>query len=231
MLIWGTSSTNLKQQVAVEGPSCNACGNTKFVLHGIQRYGHIWWIPFIPTEKIFLLTCLNCHSTISNDKAENLVKEGNLSVFKTPILSYIGGLIILCLILLYILTGAIFIGGKANEKSKSKELYEIRASKDSVQTGDFLILHDKKQFGYVLAHVLKVNEENIIVQFSNMMYRSKTELMSIAHSKEKVFDDSFYQSNYYETTLEELKKEFQLDEIIIRKDHPQVNAAGSKENK
>ncbi|ACP20914.1 hypothetical protein Aasi_1588 [Candidatus Amoebophilus asiaticus 5a2] len=221
----------MRQQIAVEGPSCNACGNTKFVLHGIQRYGHIWWIPFIPTEKIFLLTCLNCHSTISNDKVENLAKGVNLSVFKTPILSYIGGLIMLCLIALYILTGVISFDGKANEKSKRKEMYEIRANKDLVQTGDFLILNDKKQFGYVLARVLKVNEKSIVVQFSNMIYRSKIELTSIVHNRQKVFEDSFYQSYYYETTLEELKVEFQLEEIIIRKDNPRVNLVDPKELK
>jgi hypothetical protein len=106
MLIWGTSSTDLKQQVAAKG-KCNACGHEEFVLHGVQRYGHIWWIPFLPFEKVFFLTCLNCHSTISNVDAEKLAKDVDLPEFKTPFVSYVGWFVVLGLIAFLVLKGCL----------------------------------------------------------------------------------------------------------------------------
>jgi len=103
-LIWGSSSMNLEHQECVDGV-CSICGHKEFILHGIQRYGHIWWIPFFPLEKIFFLTCSQCESTLCNDSLEGLVHNVNSSRFKTPLLSYAGCLLVVCVTLLFFIPG------------------------------------------------------------------------------------------------------------------------------
>ncbi|MBS0186332.1 MAG: hypothetical protein JSS34_08470 [Proteobacteria bacterium] len=103
-LIWGSSSMKLEQQECIEGV-CSVCGHKEFIIHAFQRYGHIWWIPFFPIEKIFFLTCSQCESTVSNDSLEALVQDVNPARFKTPILSYAGFLVVACLIPLFFIPG------------------------------------------------------------------------------------------------------------------------------
>ena len=77
---------------------CGMCQHDKFALHGIQRYGHIFFVPIFPTEKVFFLTCQGCGGSMQYDDCAELISRHEEVEFKTPIMSYIGPLVIVILI-------------------------------------------------------------------------------------------------------------------------------------
>ena len=93
MLIWGSSHVNLKERFLVE-KICSICGGNQLVLHGIQTYAHIWFLPLLPKRKSFYLTCPECQTSLENTSPSGFQIDINDSVFKTPWASYLGWMVI-----------------------------------------------------------------------------------------------------------------------------------------
>jgi hypothetical protein len=215
MLVWGSSSLNIKKQFLVSG-NCNACGHQDFVLHAIQHYGHFWWIPFIPWGKSYFLTCLQCESSTMNNDPEKLALDSKKNDFKTPFLSYIGFPILLVLICL------LCLGDAKQDDIQPDKNYIASTNFDGIKNYDFIVLHDDEQLGYLLARVMKTEGKVITVQFSKHLYKSKYKLDSLVHHGDAVFKDDFFHPDYYETTIEQVKKAGQALEVISRIDHPSL---------
>jgi hypothetical protein len=214
----------IEHEVMADGV-CQICGPAQFSLRAIQHYGHLWWIPFFPTDKSFFLTCIHCGSTITNNDVEKLVADVDIAAFKTPLMSYIGFLLIILFVPFAAMTMA---NVKREEAVHHPKHYEIKHDARLVQANDFLILHSEQKLGYVLARVLKVdNQGNITFQFSKWLYKQLTNLTSVAQQQADIFQDDFYQEDYYETTLNALKEDFKIKQIISRTDHPNHKTVGS----
>ncbi|MEE1897561.1 hypothetical protein V1389_04390 [Flavobacterium rakeshii] len=97
----------------------------------VQRYAHIYYIPFFPTEKKAFSECSGCnhflHEIQFSEKYKNGLKEIK-SQIKTPLWMYTGlGIIALIII-------AVFISGKQNDSENAElllspqkgDIYEIK---------------------------------------------------------------------------------------------------------
>ncbi len=94
MLIWGKSTMKLKRHYCVE-EECDYCKHSELALHGVQEYGHIWFIPIYPWKKHFMLTCPECSNTISFQNIEKAIPTFKKDYpFKTPMLSWLGLIIV-----------------------------------------------------------------------------------------------------------------------------------------
>lgn len=90
MLIWGSLDTKLKETYPVE-MNCNMCDCNNFILHGIQKYGHIWFLPLFPSGRVFFLSCQKCSGTLSFKSLKQLGEPIGGMKFKTPITSIMVG--------------------------------------------------------------------------------------------------------------------------------------------
>lgn len=74
MLIFGTSSTNLKtgQIINVDCPYCEK--NTSMTYNIIAEYAYVFWIPFFQTSKIRKTECNTCKRTLEFKELTEAIK-------------------------------------------------------------------------------------------------------------------------------------------------------------
>ena len=245
MLVWGSATININKQLNVE-KLCLGCGNNNFILSAVQHYEHIWFLPLFPRKKTFGLICANCGSTIINENIEQLCEGIDKSYFKTPMLSYIGWIIIAVILVIGILSEKFTNKDHiVSPKNTAPINYEIKNNYQELKQYDFLILHDPKELGYILARVLKIdnsdfkklsNDSNpniysifklenveLTIQFSKWIYKKETTLLDLVTINNKPFNNDFYFFDYEVVTIKDLERKFPLVKIITRKDNPKIN--------
>jgi hypothetical protein len=211
MIIWGSSTAKLRETYPVE-IDCNVCNANNFILHGIQKYGHVWFLPLFPSTKIFFLTCEQCSGTLSFDSLDQLGERFEDMKFKTPKTSYLGWFIIGIIVLIVTI-------GAPSTKSSDPLNYSVKHETHNIVKNDFLILDSKEQKGYVIAKILDVTDGYYSLKFSKYVYKSKMTAENEVKRYGSVFEDDFYGSDYYDLSMKQIKDNFEVKDIVARKEH------------
>ena len=144
----------------------------------VQRYAHIYYIPFFPTEKNAFSECSGCnhflHEIQFSEKYKNGFKEIK-SQIKTPLWMYTG-LGIIALIIM-----AVFISGKQNDSENAELLL-------SPQKGDIYEIELPNE-QYTIYKIDKV-EGNTVYFFENEYTTNK--LSGVSKLLQKPFTTESY---------------------------------------
>jgi zinc-ribbon family len=67
MIIYGTKATHLRTQ-NISG-QCRSCGTSNNLqLSAFQKYAHIFWIPFFPIGKEYVIQCNHCRQVLDENE-------------------------------------------------------------------------------------------------------------------------------------------------------------------
>ena len=134
MIIYGSKGTVLGgESVKCNCPNCEAQNSIQ--MYVAQRYAHIYWIPFFPTNKSVVSECNNCKQVLekkdfppSFDRAHDNLKSNA----KAPWWTYIGVILIGLLIVAGVVTSK--LDDKENAElilaPKAGDIYEVKLSSD-----------------------------------------------------------------------------------------------------
>lgn len=100
MILYGTKATSIKtgQIRNVDCPDCQTNCSMNYNVFG--KYGHVYWIPFFPVDRITLTECNSCKKTFEyKDLPENVKnkfkKEREREPLRYPIWMFTGIFIII----------------------------------------------------------------------------------------------------------------------------------------
>ncbi|RZJ49132.1 MAG: hypothetical protein EOO44_18850, partial [Flavobacterium sp.] len=132
MIVLGTSTKKIITETVID--KCLNCGNQfTLQLNILQRYVHIFWIPFFPAGKIGATHCTHCQEALEQSNFTYSLTETCKSIksnSKTPIWTFSG------LALLFIIIAGGFFYSRQNEEKNAKiilspernDVYEIKLS-------------------------------------------------------------------------------------------------------
>ncbi|MDG1436766.1 MAG: hypothetical protein P8P83_03150 [Rickettsiaceae bacterium] len=212
MILWGTSSTALKEQFAIY-KNCSNCSHGQLVLHGIQTYKHIWFFPLLPYKKVFCLTCPNCEATLSGFTLDSLPGYIREESFKTPKTSYIGWFIIL-----FFIAVIQAINYFSPERPPEIKNYSIHNDLYKCEKGNFLILDSASDKGYIIAHIEDKNDGIISFKLGKYVYKSERKAINIVENRKNSVNNEFYMEEYYDLPIEDLDSHFRSKKVIIPND-------------
>lgn len=185
MIIYGYRAKTLGAE-SITAP-CSQCQHGSATLWGFSRYFHIWYIPFFPFQKMFVLECQNCKKTSEKkdwpETVRNII-QSKAANFKTPISLFSGVFI------------AMGIAGYLYYSSMQKKT-ETTQRLSAPKVGDVIVVYQKsetKGIGYWPALVEKVTDDAIIVRPANYAYPSEngvdSHLLEDMKSREDFFSES-----------------------------------------
>ncbi len=132
MIIYGSKSTLITTALVPE--SCSSCGTHNSVEMAVfQKYGHVFWIPFIPTGKTGVTQCAHCKQVLEKKEFSsslNLFYQNLKATSKTPLWTFTG----LALLLGLIIWGRINGEQVAEERAtfisapQKGDIYEIKTN-------------------------------------------------------------------------------------------------------
>ncbi len=197
MIIYGSKSTLITTAIVPE--SCSSCGTHNSVEMAVfQKYGHVFWIPFIPTGKTGVTQCSHCKKVLEKKEFSsslNLFYQNLKSTSKTPLWTFTG---------LALLVGLI-VWGKISGEQHNEEKAAMVATP---QKGD--IYEIKTNEGeYTLYKVASLKGDTVFVlasQFATNKYKGLNELKSKG-------DEAFVPISS-PITKSELKKMLEKGEIM-----------------
>ncbi|HEX7846643.1 MAG TPA: zinc-ribbon domain-containing protein [Chitinophagaceae bacterium] len=197
MLIYGSKAKELDNQSIFD--KCPNCGNQNCVdIHVVQKYAHVFWIPFFPIGKTGISNCNHCKQVLKlkempesfRNAYNNLKKQA-----KAPVWMFAG----LGLVAVLVTIG--IISDQQND-AKNRKLIQ------SPQSGDvFEIKTEDKQ--YSLFKVGNVNQDTVYIR----AHQYETNKFSgLAELKKK--GESGYSEVIIPFTKDELKQMLEKGEII-----------------
>jgi predicted RNA-binding Zn-ribbon protein involved in translation (DUF1610 family) len=155
MIIYGTRSKQLaKEHVTDKCPNCGA--QNSIDMYVFQKYGHIFWIPFVPMEKTGVSECTQCKQVL-----QILQMPANLiSAFvnvkaktKTPLWTFAGlaALGILIIIVVFEIKKDKELNAKLVLTPQAGDIYEVKTKEDN----------------YTLMKIIRVQGDSVYVNFNN----------------------------------------------------------------
>lgn len=201
MIIYGYRAKTLGSET-ITSP-CPQCQHGSATLWGFSRYFHIWYIPFFPFQKMFVLECQNCQKSTEKKEWQETVRnivQSKASNFKTPIHLFAGVFI------------AVGVFGYLSFASMNKTK-QTTARLSAPKVGDVIVVYQKsetKGIGYWPALVEKVTDDAIIVRPANYAYPSEngvdSHLLEDMKSREDFFSESVLAYPRREMTPEIVKR-------------------------
>lgn len=185
-MIYGTRRLRIKK-INDYSIKCQKCGKFHQKFYIYQSYFHVFFIPFYP----FGLKSIRCECANCNDTFNEVKKKDYLSMAKTPIYLYSGGLIIAGLIILAVVTNI-------NNQRKKKEfvndpivgdVYSIVQEEtnmsvyyfmkiDSIKSDTLYLLHGALQYN---GFVSTMNDSDYFVK-DDVLKLLKTDLVKFLDS-------------------------------------------------
>ena len=155
MIIYGTRAKVTKTEFIAEPcPNCNNANSVQ--MNVIQKWAHIFWIPFFPIGKTGVSQCMHCQQVLKLQQMPasfRLSYDNMKSDVRIPIWTFSGML----LIAIIVISGVIF------DKQKAKKVTEMIPD---LKNGD--ILHVKlKDSVYTLAKVSRVKGDTVFMFLNN----------------------------------------------------------------
>lgn len=174
MIIYGTRSAKTGKETVLENcPDCKAFGLDIQVL---QKYAHVFWIPFFPLKKTGIATCTQCNRGWTEDQMPGNMKLSFLTVkanTKRPIWSFSG----LFLVAILVSWGVIM------ESEKNKKIAELVLAP---KNGD-LYQVKTNDGNYTLFRVISVHGDTIIVNPHSFETNKASGLGDLKHKGENAW--------------------------------------------
>jgi hypothetical protein len=155
MIIFGSQKTTLG---TYELPltQCKHCNSSKTLLYRVsQKYGHVFWIPMFPIEKIVITVCTHCKQSLVDEQIYpeywKAISNQNIK-HKAPFWTFIG-LVIFGIIILSIIIGA--LGATFHRKHILS----------NPQKGDIYFIRDKN-WNYSLFKVAEASSDSVYLNKS-----------------------------------------------------------------
>ncbi len=176
MIIYGTRSKQVNHESLME--KCPSCGSQNTVdMYIIQRYFHVFWIPFFPIGKVPVSQCSHCKQALKYKEMPASLKlaGGNLKgQSKTPYFTFIGVALLAVLI-----TVAVIEGRKTDERNaalikqpQKGDVYEVRT-----QEGNYTIYkvdHVSNDTAYLFISQYESNKATALYQLMSKPYMEET---------------------------------------------------------
>jgi len=197
MIIFGS---NTKQIAAETSPDqCPNCGAYNSVqLYVLQKYAHVFWIPFFPTGKSIVSQCNNCKQALKLKEMPSsmALSSGNLkSQSKTPVWTFAGLALVVALVTL----------GIINDKKKDEKNSRLVLAP---HTGDiFEIKTDQDQ--YTLYKIDDVQGDSVFIRINNYETNKLTGLDDLKRKGETA-----YSEDVFSITKADLKKMLDKGDVI-----------------
>ena len=197
MIIYGGRATVLASENIFEKcPNCATPNNIR--MHIIQRYAHIFWIPFFPTRKIVFTECIYCRQVLRKKQFPDSFIEKYISIkpqTKTPFWTFIGLGFLMLIIALVI--SSIIQDNKRNRElilhPRKGDVYEIKTESKS----------------YTLAKVDRVAGDIVYLRLHQYETNGINGLSDLKNKGE-----SGYSEKIYPMLKRELKQMLDEDKII-----------------
>jgi hypothetical protein len=178
MIIYGSKSKPLAHQTLSE--KCSSCGTQNSVaMHVIQRYAHVFWIPFFPTGKIGVSQCDHCKQTLRTKEMPPALKgeyENLKGQTKTPLWMFIG-LALLAIIIVSVVVDE-------NRKSAASAQYIKH-----LQPND--LLETKTEDGYTYLKVTGVTGDTVYVKSNKQAATLQSGLGKLGTTENSFYDEEF----------------------------------------
>lgn len=197
MIIYGTKTTPVATENIAD--SCTNCQTSNSILMTVlQKYAHVFFIPFIPIGKTGVTVCAHCKQTLSKEEFNGSLNSryDNLkSSAKTPIWTF-SGLVLLVIFILFLIVS------DRQKKEKVATLLQTPQSGDVYEVKD-----DNKQ--YTLYKVQRVNGDTAFV----LMHQFETNKLSgLKDLKDK--GDAAYNEDELPLTKADLQKMAEDGDIL-----------------
>src|SRR5215203_1149628 len=197
MIIFGS---NTKQIAAETSPDqCPNCGAYNSVqLYVLQKYAHIFWIPFFPTGKSIVSQCNNCRQALKSKEMPSsmLLSSDNLkSQSKTPVWTFAG----VALVVVFCTLGFI------NDKKKGEKNSRLVLAP---QTGDIFEIKTALD-QYTLYKIDDVQGDSVFIRINNYETNKLTGLDDLKRKGETA-----YSEDVFSITKADLKKMLEKGDVI-----------------
>lgn len=194
MIVFGTSTRQIATEIIND--KCLNCGNQFTIqLNILQRYLHLFWIPFLPVGKIGITRCTHCHEILEQSNFTYTLTETYYNIklnSKTPIWTFSG----LVLVLIIISVG-IFLSKQNDAKNaqiiltpQRNDIYEVKLSNQN----------------YTLYKVNKVTKDSVFLVQNQFETNSITGLSEL--------EEKGYSEEAFPLIRSDLKNMFEKGEII-----------------
>lgn len=121
MIIFGTQKNKL-DTIEVPGIKCQHCNSTKTVLFRLyQQYGHFFWIPMFPIDKIAVTVCTHCKQALTDSEIPKSYWDVISTLTynkKTPKWTFVGLALVALFMVMMIIVG---LSGGSETRSLIKE--------------------------------------------------------------------------------------------------------------
>jgi ribosomal protein S27E len=157
MIFYGSRSTKLKEG-RINNVNCKDCEELttySYVIFG--KYAHLYWIPFFPMKKQYVIECDNCGRTY---KAKNLPKiiyerfNKDYRAAKSPLWNYSG------LAVLGVLISLAFYQSNRHAENNLKYINDPKV-------GDVYATLGSENGYYTSAKVIEITNDSVYVVFSD----------------------------------------------------------------
>ena len=197
MIIFGSNTKQIAAETCPDQcPNCGAYNSVQ--LYVVQKYAHVFWIPFFPTGKSIVSQCNNCKQALKLKEmpsAMALSSDNLKSQSKTPVWTFAG----LALVVVLITFGII------NDKKKDEKNARLILAP---QTGDiFEIKTDQDQ--YTLYKIDDVQGDSVFIRINNYETNKVTGLDDLKRKGENA-----YSEDVFSITKSDLKRMMDKGDVI-----------------
>lgn len=197
MIISGTKIILLESETIPD--TCTFCGNNNCVdVNVMQKYSHVFWIPFFPIGKSAQSKCRHCKHILEGKELPDSFQEvyqRNKLITKTPVWMFTGVFLVL-----FLIAFGVYSSNKNDEKNlllisepRAGDVYHMRTSNSQ----------------YTLARVNAVKGDTVFLLWSKMETDKITGLSKILAIGNDAFNDTAEP-----VLLSDLKHKLESDEII-----------------
>ena len=197
MIIFGSKAKQIAAETSPDQcPNCGASNSVQFYV--LQKYAHVFWIPFFPTGKSIVSQCSNCKQALRLKEMSSsmaLSSDNLKSQSKTPVWTFAGLALVVVLVTL----------GIINDKKKDEKNAKLVLAP---QRGDiFEIKTEENQ--YTLYKIDEVQGDSVFIRINNYETNKLTGLDDLKRKGQNA-----YSEDVFSVTKADLKKMLDKGEVI-----------------
>ena len=197
-MIYGTKTTPVATENIAD--SCANCQTSNSILMSVlQKYVHIFFIPFIPVGKTGVTVCAHCKQALTKGEFNGSLNsryDTLKSQSKTPIWTF-SGLVLLAILILFLIV--------SDRQKKEKVATMIQTP----QSGDVYEVKDGNTKQYTLYKIQRMNADTIFILMNQF---ETNKLSGLKDLREK--GDAGYSADEIPLTKADLQKMMADGEII-----------------
>jgi hypothetical protein len=199
MIIYGVKNKQLlKESVMDKCPHCGTQNNID--IHIFEKYAHVFWIPFFPTDKTGVSECKHCKQVLKLKEMPDALRNSyeNLKPqTKTPIWMFSG----LALIVAFV-TIAIITGKQKDERNGQLIITPQKGDVYEIKTDDR---------NYTLYKIAEVQNDSVYIHPSNFQSNKASGLAELKRKGNSVYSEDLI--GFSKTELKQMLDKGEIRDI------------------